>query len=658
MTGQGSISTRGRRRAFLALAPLLVLVALVLPAPAAAAVPMGFMPCPTVTGFYCGTVSVPVDRSGVIPELVGKTIALHVMWKPGTETDTDGALVALAGGPGQAATPFAADFALALAPALKTRDLVVFDQRGTGQSAFLNCPNSMSTATNLQQFVQMCANELGPARDFYTSKDSAEDIDSVRQAVGAEKVTIFGVSYGTYVAQLYSRLFPAQTAGLVLDSVVSATGVDPFERSNFAAISKVLAADCSRKLCSGITSNPFADLTKVVQRSKAARLKLHYVDSAGRVSSFTAGEADIFNFMVETFSLDAVARSRIPSALRSELSGDSYPLGRLLVPLGSSSSSTQLSTALYLATSCSDITYPWSPADSPAVREDKAVSALGAIPTSSFSPFSPSTSLSDSDIPLCVYWPTSAVDSSVVAPAPDVPVLLLDGMEDDLTPLADGAAVSTLYPHAVRVNIPFTGHSTITDIWPDADSCVEGALAHYFDHTPIPSCAFVTPFFRPVGIAPVSLADVKPARLAGIRGMTLAAVLGTLSDVTETGFSQEEATGLRGGVFSGSVLNLHLRKVVYVPGVTVSGIFNVVTGAASLTISGSGSQGTLSIRRGPHFTNVKGKLDKRSLRVRVRTSANDSKIATQLPRLIGMEMSSRALALGASARTALGLRFR
>jgi hypothetical protein len=273
------------------------------------------------------------------------------------------------------------------------------------------------------------------------------------------------------------------------------------------------------------------------------------------------------------------------------------------------------------------------------VREAKATTALDAIPASAYSPFTSATGLAISNIGLCIYWPASSVDSSVTAPAPDISVLVLDGLEDDLTPLSDAGAVAALYPHAVRVNVPFTGHSAISDVWPNADTCVESSLTHFFTNTSIPSCSFVTPFFRPVRVDPGSLASVKPVRVKGIRGRTIGAVLGTLSDVTATALSGSD-TGLRGGIFTGSLLKLRLRKLVYVPGVVVSGTYNAVTGIGTVTVTGVGSHGTLSVDRGKKYTTVTGRLGKKPLRIRVRTAANDAKVEVQLPRLIGLNLVS------------------
>jgi pimeloyl-ACP methyl ester carboxylesterase len=618
-------------------------VSLSLPATAQAAVPAGFTPCPNVAGFYCGTVTVPLDRSGqVIP--VTTTISLRVMFKPAQVADTDGALVALAGGPGQAATPFATDFATALAPALGTRDLVVFDQRGTGASGALSCPGAGS-ATSIPNYIQTCAAEIGPARAYYTSKDSAEDLDAVRTAIGADKITVFGVSYGTYVAQLYARLFPDHTAALVLDSVVPSTGVDVFLRSNFQALPKVLSANCSSSLCKGITGTPYSDLKRLVRRATGSKaLKLRYVDANGNLQTLSATQLDLFNFMPETFTFDAVARARFPAAVRSARAGDPYPLGRLLAPTPPSTSASEVSTALYWSTTCAETAFPWVATDPLATREQRATSALASIPASTFSPFTPEVALDSGNIPWCVYWPApqQPIDPSVTEPLPNVPVLVLDGQEDDLTPASDGAEVAALFPQASRVEVPFTGHSVITDTWPNADTCVERSISSFFAALPVASCNYVTPFFRPTKIDPVSLAEVKPVHFSGIRGETVGAILGTLSDVTMTELSgMENNSGLRGGRFTGPITSLHLDKVVYVPGVTVSGRFDVVRGKATLTIGGSGEQGKVVVSRYKKFTIVSGKLDGKRFGIKTKTSANDSTVAARLPGLLGLSLVTR-----------------
>ncbi len=217
------------------------------------------------------------------------------------------------------------------------------------------------------------------------------------------------------------------------------------------------------------------------------------------------------------------------------------------------------------------------------------MSTLSAIAATTFDPFTPGTSLTLSDISFCVYWPapTVPVDPTVTAPPPNIPVLVVSGQEDNVTPAVEGKEVATLFPQAKRVGIPFTGHSVISDVWPNATTCVARSIASFFGGGAVASCPYVTPFFKPVKQDPVSLAAVKRVKLAGIRGPTVGAVLGTLSDVTMTELSGTGPTaGLRGGFFRGSVGNLQLKKVVYVPGVVVSGRLSLLSGLAKVTVSG------------------------------------------------------------------------
>src|SRR3546814_3248756 len=69
--------------------------------------------------------------------------------------------------------------------------------------------------------VERCRDELSQRADlhFYTTTDAVRDLDAVRQAIGADKINLLGISYGTRVAQQYARAYPQHTRTLVLDSV-------------------------------------------------------------------------------------------------------------------------------------------------------------------------------------------------------------------------------------------------------------------------------------------------------------------------------------------------------------------------------------------------------------------------------------------------------
>ena len=99
-------------------------------------------PCADSTDFACATLPVPLDRSGRVPG----TISLASSADARPRRPQRDAVIALAGGPGQAALPLGEFIAKAMAPALGTRDLLVFDQRGTGDSDPLACPALSSSA--------------------------------------------------------------------------------------------------------------------------------------------------------------------------------------------------------------------------------------------------------------------------------------------------------------------------------------------------------------------------------------------------------------------------------------------------------------------------------------------------------------------------------
>ena len=102
-----------------------------------------------------------------------------------------------------------------LAPALATRDLVVFDQRGTGElepAALLGA--ARAAAAIVTSAVQRCAepDRAGP-RLLHAPPQSVQDLESLRVAGGYDKLVLFGVSYGTKVAEDYAAAYPTNVAG-------------------------------------------------------------------------------------------------------------------------------------------------------------------------------------------------------------------------------------------------------------------------------------------------------------------------------------------------------------------------------------------------------------------------------------------------------------
>src|SRR4029453_14898594 len=145
----------------------------------------------------CAIVRVPRDRTGRVPG----TVPLHVFrvkaLRPPPPGTPRSAVVGLAGGPGQSALPLVEDFYPTISAAPTTRGLLAFQRR---------CPSPGAPPLGRGiKGIQSCAAAVGARRPFFTTRDSADDIDAVRQAAGVDKVVPYGTSYGTKVGLEYAH---------------------------------------------------------------------------------------------------------------------------------------------------------------------------------------------------------------------------------------------------------------------------------------------------------------------------------------------------------------------------------------------------------------------------------------------------------------------
>src|SRR5918997_321009 len=214
-------------------------------------------------GFACARLNVPLDQSGAVP---GR-ISLLVKRLRADRRPRRGVTFVLAGGPGQSASDaFEGDGLGQLYGAFRNRDLIVFDQRGTGRSGLLRCRAlERSNLLNAGEAAGLCARGLGARRHHYTTRDSVEDIEALRLSLGLDRITLYGTSYGVKVALGYALTYPANVERLVLDSVLEVDGPDPFYRPTLEAIQRVLRAVC-RRTCASFTADPLADIARLVRR--------------------------------------------------------------------------------------------------------------------------------------------------------------------------------------------------------------------------------------------------------------------------------------------------------------------------------------------------------------------------------------------------------
>jgi pimeloyl-ACP methyl ester carboxylesterase len=598
-------------------------------------------------------VTVPLDRTGTVPGTVGLSVAIEDARK-----GASGYLVALSGGPGQPAVPFATSFRASLGPALAHRRLVVFDQRGTGASGVLRCPPLQALGTLdvvNTRIVERCALALGPSRQFYATTDSVEDLDAVRAALGAPRIQVMGISYGTYVAAQYARRFPARTEGLILDSVVGPDGIDAYFQDTFQRLPRVLAEQCAGRRCRGATKDPNADLarlTALLQR-RPLRGAIPGVGGAPRYAA-VHDESELL-LMIMSGDLNPFLQAALPGAINAAGDGDAAPLLRLRrLAQGPASPASEFSSTLNVATTCADVTLPYTLSTPYPDRWTAWRHGADALPDAAFAPFSRAAVVDTSLAHDCLRWPLGDAPAPPSTDRlPDVPALLLSGLLDTRTPVENSRAMLALLPHGQLLTVAGTGHDVLDS---DITGCAARALRRFAEGRAIGTPCRGLSNAVPVQARPaLSLSAYRSAPgVGGLRGRVLFATLDTVADAQlsalETlyaGFRRLQGGGLRDGSFTASdnAVRLRLHHYALVPGLRVSGVISAsgdrAHGALLVTAPGP-DDGRLALHDDGTVTGVLG-----GRRVRFDLRARHAQAATRAGR------GARAVLGGAALRAAV-----
>src|SRR3954451_6466478 len=237
----------------------------------------------------CAALTVPLDHSGTTPG----TLSLAYAKAPATGART-GTIVFLSGGPGQAAIPLTRSVAELLRPLRSSYDIVAVDQRGTGDSGAIDC------SIDGPGDVAPCAAKLGDRRAFWSTAETAKDLEDLRRALGVDKLTLFGVSYGAKVASEYARRYPASTAALVLDSPAPVDGLDGYDQLRNLGTPGVLDEVCSPGPCAATVRDPEAALAAAVERLQDGAVRGPLVSARGKVATARVSEAGLYSALSQS----------------------------------------------------------------------------------------------------------------------------------------------------------------------------------------------------------------------------------------------------------------------------------------------------------------------------------------------------------------------
>jgi pimeloyl-ACP methyl ester carboxylesterase len=573
---------------------------------------------------YCGSIRTPLAAG----DPSAGTITVGFAWIPATGRSV-GTVVAEEGGPGYPSTGTAPDYVAMLGPLHRDHDLLLVDARGTGRSTLLRClplqRYTGSTASDhFRELVRQCADQLDHtfrradgtwvhAADLFGTAEVARDMAAVVRALGVGRVDLYGDSYGSWFAQVFLARYPQLVRSVVLDSTYEARDLDPWyvttvttARAAFDTVC-VLSAACA-------AAAPGPSWARVGEL--AARLRAHPVTGTttgtdGSPVTITVGVRQLVD-MVNDAGYDFGPYRTLDAAARALLEhGDAQPLLRQYAQdvgwdFGDySGPPTVYTDGLYYAVACTDYPQLFDMHATPAARRTQLAAAVRALPADTFAPFTTQEWLQVNQYTeaytACLGWPAPVHDDPALPPGPldatGVPVLILNGSLDSLTPATGGAHVARQMGPAARAVVASNMvHLVALD---DPYGCGASIYRRFVADpgglaTMDISCATAIPEVHTVGAYAVTLAGVVPASGpadATERRMVAVAVAAVGDAARRYGYVDAyRDRGLRGGSVGyrpepQGLVRATLRHVRWTVDTTVDGV--ALVGADGLSADGT-----------------------------------------------------------------------
>jgi pimeloyl-ACP methyl ester carboxylesterase len=419
----------------------------------------------TLVQAECGHLAVPENPAA--PH--GRQIELHVAVVPAISTRKQpDPLFILAGGPGMGAISFYTSVAPVFERIRRDRDIVLVDQRGTGESNALDCESSeddlyQSSTAEIVAATERCLKMLDAHADvrFYTTSVAVQDLDRVRAALGYGLVNLYGSSYGTIVAQLYLRRFPERVRSVILDGVVPpqlALGATSALDAQ-AALSSLFSRCVRQPACHAHFGDPAETYRQL--REDLANHPV-WVD----LTDPTSGEP--YRLQFSSYQLTMVLRL---ASYTPELAA--------LLPLDlheavASANFVPLAGQFLLIDRIYGDAIAEGMNDTVVCSEDVPFYHVDAEERAELSKTFLGTSQLDGLRAVCGIWPHGPVDPDFHQPLhSDVPALLLSGGNDPITPPRYAAQASRGFTRSLSLVIRGSGHGQLTD------PCMAGVMAEF-----------------------------------------------------------------------------------------------------------------------------------------------------------------------------------
>ena len=433
---------------------------------------LGGQPCAENPDFTCVGIQVPLDH---FDSTNTETLDVVFAVSPAYGERFGMYVQAFPGGPGGEGISTGGTFWFPEG-ILEHYDIVYFDQRGVGLSHPLTCPvayakdflryltetnqeglegydtpaEQQAAIENARVFVDECVAEIGPDAaklGFYGTDQVAEDIETFRRVIGDEKFMLYGVSYGTAVAQTYAAVHPDRLMGLVLDGTTDLTltgeaGALSQERGFDEVLVATLNSCNADEYCAdelgGDALAVYDDLAKRISENPIPyEFPLPSGEKVSRIFTFNQLE---FTTAYQMYSLSG--RMLYLRALAAAKNGDMVPMARLLYDKANLDPETfeylgdpEFSDTMFYSVHCTDNSYF---SGTPEERINQTIQAgqasNGTVPRLDGSVYTGLT---------CAYWPSAPTDVVTTEPliAEGVPTFVLNATLDPATPFWEGKSV-------------------------------------------------------------------------------------------------------------------------------------------------------------------------------------------------------------------------
>ena len=417
----------------------------------------------------CAELRVPEDPATP----AGASIGLFVAVVPAlNRRETAAPLFVLAGGPGQAATDLYTSYAAAFARINRNHDIVLMDQRGTGRSAPLSCHYSEDWQMGGDENEQMlelrrataaCLAQYGDRVRFYTTSVAVGDLDKVRVALGYAEIDLYGSSYGTRVAQLYMRRYPAATHAAILDGVTyPEQAIGPDTPADGERALNMIVARCEHE---GDCAHAFPSLRQELKalRSRFGSQKqpLTLNDPSSGLPLVVEFNRNMLNAALRFLSYNATEASLLPTLLHLGAIGNLAPLASQTIMM-SRQIGENLASGMQNSVICS---------------EDEPFFAAANVARQAMGQFYQGMDQLDAVAEICRIWPRGPVDPDLHSLLrSETPTLLLSGEVDPVTPPADAVRAARGLVHHRTLVLDGEGHGQL------ATACVPRLMAQFLDH--------------------------------------------------------------------------------------------------------------------------------------------------------------------------------